>query len=397
MPDLDSFVAAERDEVASLFMESLDLVLHELRGGHSVFRVRSVDGREASHRILVSLYDDQIYLPPEDRKPWRKLTVSDFDFGVRHGQVQNHANKVLRVLDVGHTVEEVYEGKTPLGRSGRPESGLLVEAGTKVSLRSMLEEAYQLGGYGDRPHLTNSNGVSPAHARILAGEATGSPFELVPVGGDCRISHHDSEGDERVIWRFRNDRAADFELDLDYLVGEIDMAQCQDPFDDGFLHLCTRVYGDGRREDAGFRTSEQPSQLLAGLAREGQALFCVSVRDDDLVWRFGAQSAAGFYGYEIASRILPHGVLALMGSLGYVTDDAHACSLGDRREARHAALCLIWEQCRQVGGLVASRPLSAGFERKPTTDPTSIASAASNVAACVASSMPSHTNGHIAQ
>lgn len=366
---ISDYIEKERAEVAALFEEDVELSPHDFRPTFTEFRVMAVDGREAKHRVLVSFYDTQAYMDPHNRMPWKQLKVSDLDVRVRYGQVGNYANKVLRVLDPGHDLAEIVQGD-PRAESqpARPEAGLLVERGAKLSLRAMLEEAYRLGGYGEYPDRKNFNGVTVEEARELADQAIGS--------GERLVASEAREG-ERAIWSFREGKGVDSPLDIDDLLSEIDMAQGQDPFDDGFLHRCTRVYEDGHREGAGFRVSEQPYQLLTRLGREGQALFEVSERDGDLIWRFGTQISVGDYGYEVETRVLPHGVLALMESLGYDTADARAAISGERFEERHAALGAIWEQSQPIGTKIADIVV-----REPNThNPADIAAAARGTAA----------------
>lgn len=359
MPSVKDYIAAEKAKVASVFEEEVELTPYDMRRTYTDFRVTAVNGHRAEHRILVSLYDDQIYIDPKNRRPWRRLTVSDLDVRVRYGQVGNHANKVLRVMNEGRSVgEAVPEELAALARKDRPEAGLLVDAGTKLSLRFMLEEAYQLGGYGEFPDRKNSNGVTPEDARELADQAIG-PADRPVVSAE--------RAGERSIWRYREGGGVESAMGIDDLLSEIVMTQSQDPFDDGFIHRCTRVCDDGRRDDAGFRVSEQPSQLLIRLGREGQALCEVSERNNDLIWRFAAQTASGNYGYEVETRVLPHGVLALMGSLGYATDDARAAISGDRFEARYAALSAIWDQCSPIGAKIADIAAREAVRRSPAS------------------------------
>ena len=121
-----------------------------------------MNGTPAQHTILVSYYNDEVYMPFDSRSNTSRLTVSDQDFVVRCGQVSNHANIHMRVQHSGEIVE-------------RYDAAKVIPAGTKVSLLDLLARAYQLGGYGDRHELLNSNEVTQAQARSIAMEALGMP------------------------------------------------------------------------------------------------------------------------------------------------------------------------------------------------------------------------------
>lgn len=171
---INDCIEKEKAKVAALFEEDVELTPYDFRPSFTEFRVMAVNGQKAKHRVTVSFYDDQIYVTPKNRDPSCKLQVSDLDVRVRYGQVGNHANKVLRVLSPGHSLEEALPiSASESLRPGRPESGLYVEGGTKLSLRAMLEEAYQLGGYGEHPDRRNSNGITAVEARAIAAEAIG--------------------------------------------------------------------------------------------------------------------------------------------------------------------------------------------------------------------------------
>lgn len=171
---INDYANAERDAVAALFEEDAKLTPYDYRPTYIEFRVMSVDGQEAQHRVLVSFYDTQAYIDPHKRDPWKTLKVIDLDVRVRYGQVGNYANKTLHVLNAGHSFAEVVRRELRAeDYPARPEAGLLVEHGAKLSLRAMLEEAYQLGGYGEYPDRKNSNGVTAEEARSIAVEAIG--------------------------------------------------------------------------------------------------------------------------------------------------------------------------------------------------------------------------------
>lgn len=151
----------ERAEIAALFDEDVELGLYDLTS-IATYRVRSVNGNPPQHTILVSYYDDEVYMPFESRSNTNRLTVSDLDFPVRCGQVGNHANIQMRVQ---HPDEEV----------GRYDAAKVIPSGTKASLCDLLSRAYQLGGYGNRHELLNSNEITEEQARSIAMEALGMP------------------------------------------------------------------------------------------------------------------------------------------------------------------------------------------------------------------------------
>lgn len=76
----------ERSEIAKLFSEELELGLYSL-SSEATYRVISVDGIPAQHTILISCYNDEVYLPFESRSNTNRLTVTDLDYDVRYGQV----------------------------------------------------------------------------------------------------------------------------------------------------------------------------------------------------------------------------------------------------------------------------------------------------------------------
>lgn len=94
----------ERSEIAKLFSEELELGLYSL-SSEATYRVISVDGIPAQHTILISCYNDEVYLPFESRSNTNRLTVTDLDYDVRYGQVVNHANIDMRVLNDGMNAE----------------------------------------------------------------------------------------------------------------------------------------------------------------------------------------------------------------------------------------------------------------------------------------------------
>ena len=150
----------ERSEIAKLFSEELELGLYSL-SSEATYRVISVDGIPAQHTILISCYNDEVYLPFESRSNTNRLTVTDLDYDVRYGQVVNHANIDMRVLNDGMNAENY-------------NSDIYIPSNTKVSLRDLLIRAYQLGGYGSRHDLLNSNEITEEEARMAVAEAVGA-------------------------------------------------------------------------------------------------------------------------------------------------------------------------------------------------------------------------------
>lgn len=79
MSEVNDHIKAEADEVAAQLIEKVSLAAYEMRPTYWTFRVTEVDGRKPAHLVLVSYYDDQVYLPAHLRKEGDKLNV--FDMG----------------------------------------------------------------------------------------------------------------------------------------------------------------------------------------------------------------------------------------------------------------------------------------------------------------------------
>lgn len=165
--DIASFLSKDSDRVAAMFAEGVEFSLWDL-GRHPTFLVVRVDGIEPAHRITVALYDDQVFLPFSDRDPSERLVIADLDLKVRYGQVWNHANIELRVLD---------SGVSPASKLRYPSENY-IESGKRISLRGALAEAYQMGGYGDRHGLRNSNGITQEEADFIAAAAVGAAADV---------------------------------------------------------------------------------------------------------------------------------------------------------------------------------------------------------------------------
>ena len=79
MFEVNDCIKAEADKVAAQLIEKVSLAAYEMRPTYWTFRVTEVDGRKPAHLVLVSYYDDQVYLPAHLRKEGDKLNV--FDMG----------------------------------------------------------------------------------------------------------------------------------------------------------------------------------------------------------------------------------------------------------------------------------------------------------------------------
>ena len=77
MFEVNHHIKAEADKVAAQLIEKVSLAAYEMRPTYWTFRVTEVDGRKPA--VLVSYYDDQVYLPAHLRKKGDKLKV--FDMG----------------------------------------------------------------------------------------------------------------------------------------------------------------------------------------------------------------------------------------------------------------------------------------------------------------------------
>lgn len=79
MSEMNDCIKAEADEVDAQLIEKVSLAPYEMRPTYWTFRVTEVDGRKPANLVLVSYYDDQVYLPAHLRKEGDKLNV--FDMG----------------------------------------------------------------------------------------------------------------------------------------------------------------------------------------------------------------------------------------------------------------------------------------------------------------------------
>ena len=76
---IENVIEEEAEEVAGQFEEEVSLSLYDLRHTYCEFTVSKVDGCTPSHMLIVSFYDNQIYLPSDRRDGLRKLSI--FDMG----------------------------------------------------------------------------------------------------------------------------------------------------------------------------------------------------------------------------------------------------------------------------------------------------------------------------
>ena len=127
MFEMNDYIKAEAVKVTAQLIEKVSLAPHEMRPTYWTFRVTEVDGREPAHLVLVSYYDDQIYLPAHLRKEGDKLNV--YDMGP--------AEKPSRYAVAGWSVR--------IGPADGP-----------VSLAEMLRKAHEQAWRGPRFKQLNS-------------------------------------------------------------------------------------------------------------------------------------------------------------------------------------------------------------------------------------------------
>lgn len=168
--DFDGAIAREAAECSALFDEDVELALWNLRPTYAEFRVSRIDGITPAHKVVVSYYDRQAYIPPSKRIPWKSLTVCDLDVRVRYGQVGNIANVSYFVMDEGASREELEKHVS--------DPGQLVSPGGTVSLVGSLELAYRLGGYGEHWDRENYDLDTVRNARSLSIEAAGASSDI---------------------------------------------------------------------------------------------------------------------------------------------------------------------------------------------------------------------------
>ena len=76
---MSDHIKEEGAVLAGKLIEDVSLSAYDLHRNYWQFRVTEFEGKTPAHRILVSYYDDQIYIPPENRKPGNVLCVFDMD------------------------------------------------------------------------------------------------------------------------------------------------------------------------------------------------------------------------------------------------------------------------------------------------------------------------------
>lgn len=92
--DMNDCIKEEAAALVGRLKEDVSLSPANLRHTYWQFRVKGFEGRTPAHRILMSYYDDQIYLPPENRRPGKAFRV--FDMGEaekpsRYGAVASYS------------------------------------------------------------------------------------------------------------------------------------------------------------------------------------------------------------------------------------------------------------------------------------------------------------------
>ena len=76
---MNDHIKKEAAVLASMLIEDVSLSAYDMRRNYWQFRVTGFEGKTPAHRMLMSYYNDQIYIPPADRKPGKVLRV--FDMG----------------------------------------------------------------------------------------------------------------------------------------------------------------------------------------------------------------------------------------------------------------------------------------------------------------------------
>ena len=86
--------------LAGKLTEDVSLSAYDMRRTYWQFRVTEFEGKTPAHRILTSYYDDQIYIPPADRKPGKVLHVFDM------GEAEKPARYAIASYSVRLTKED---------------------------------------------------------------------------------------------------------------------------------------------------------------------------------------------------------------------------------------------------------------------------------------------------
>ena len=86
--------------LAGKLTEDVSLSAYDMRRTYWQFRVTEFEGKTPAHRILMSYYDDQIYIPPADRKPGKVFHVFDM------GEAEKPARYAIASYSVRLTKED---------------------------------------------------------------------------------------------------------------------------------------------------------------------------------------------------------------------------------------------------------------------------------------------------
>ena len=98
--DMNECIKEEGSVLAGKLVEDVSLSAYDLRRTYWQFRVTGFEGKTPAHRILTSYYDDQIYIPPADRKPGKVLHVFDM------GEAEKPARYAIASCSVRLTKED---------------------------------------------------------------------------------------------------------------------------------------------------------------------------------------------------------------------------------------------------------------------------------------------------
>ena len=97
---MNDYIKEEAAEIAGKLLEDVSLSAYDLHHTYWEFRVTELEGKTPAHRILTSYYDDQIYIPPADRKPGKVLHVFDM------GEAEKPARYAIASCSVRLTKED---------------------------------------------------------------------------------------------------------------------------------------------------------------------------------------------------------------------------------------------------------------------------------------------------
>ena len=97
---MNECIKEEAAVLAGKLVEDVSLSAYDMRRTYWQFRVKGFEGRGPAHRVLLSCYDDQIYIPPADRKPGKVLHVFDM------GEAEKPARYAIASCSVRLTKED---------------------------------------------------------------------------------------------------------------------------------------------------------------------------------------------------------------------------------------------------------------------------------------------------